>query len=147
MDKTDIVVATATAAATKKAAVSSILFSSMVIFDDPAYIITASVGGFVSMTMAYYDFMNLKAQVEASGKRCIKRMHLELLRAFVVGLIFSLLSFTLMLSSGESIIAHFFDSDIVLGSLPSIWMVLTLIIAINSDGIYMRVKNLIGGKK
>lgn len=147
MEKTEMILAAGAAAAGKKAAFGSALFSSMVIFNDPAYLIVAAVGGFVSMGMAYYDFIMIKEKAKQEERDCIHKLHLELSRAFALGLIFSLLSFTLLLSSGDNIVKYLSNNKLATDTLPSVWMIITIIIATNANGMYLRIKKLLGGSK
>ena len=133
------------AGATQKVVFSSALFGSMILFQDPAYIIVAIVGAFVSMGSAHYDMIKLQNENDDYSKGIT--IFIELSKAFMIGLLFSLLSFLLLLTSGESIVSKYVGKGLITASLPSIWMIATIFLATASVDIYGWVKNKLGGIK
>lgn len=127
------------AVATKKASTIPPIMSSMVIFNDPTYIVIGLIGAFVSMGSAYYDVVTLKKEKELNGKKCIKVIHIELGKAFVLGSIITLLSFMLftgMTKDGyEELGIKWLD-----GMLPSFWFIVTLAISTESTTIWNWLK-------
>ena len=143
MDKEVMV---ATVIATKKTAFSSSLLTSMVIFNDPAYIIIAGLGAFASMGSAWYDFVMEKRRNEKKGKQFLKQMHLELTKAFLIGAIFTVLSFMLFTQVGGEIMKNFINVDWFDKMLPSFWLIFTVALATESVNIWDWFKAKLGGK-
>ena len=143
MDK-EIVVATAIAS--KSTAATSSLLTSMVIFNDPAYIIIAGLGAFVSMGSAHYDFTMEKRRNEKKGKVFLKQMHLELTKAFIVGAIFTVLSFMLLVQVGGEVMKNFINVDWFDKMLPSFWLIFTVALSTESVNIWNWGKSKLGGK-
>lgn len=124
----------------QKSIFSSSLLYSMVIFTDPAYILIAGMGAFVSMGSAHYDLVKLRKAREDSGLKCEKSAFMELSKAFVTGAILTVLSFMLLHQAGgeamESLTGvKWFDK-----MLPSFWLILTVAIATESVTIWDRIK-------
>lgn len=135
----DPVTAGVTAAAiTKKVTLGASLLSTMVIFQDPTYVIIAGLGSFASMASAYYDY-NRKECGECA-------FHKELLKAFLIGSLFTLLSFMLLIHSHASIIEAL-ELDFLKNILPSFWLVLTIALATESVSLWDRVIGYLKEKK
>jgi len=99
------------------------MVGSMVIFQDPTYILIASIGAFVSAASAYGN----------------KQGMAKIVVGFVSGFIISLLSFMLLIHAGDSILNKYMDIDTSM--LPSFWFVLTIIIATESTAILSAIKS------
>jgi len=131
----------------KKAVFSSTLFGSMIIFQDPAYIIIALIGAFVSMGSAHYDLSMLRKMKIKNGEQCEKNIRLELSKAFLIGLLFTMMSFLVFLNGGEKILNYYIGADVLSDVLPSVWMILTLILATGSVSFYGYLQDKIKGIK
>jgi len=124
----------------KKSAFSGSVFYSMIIFTDPAYIIIATLGAFVSMGSAYYDYLTLKKQREGDGEKCEKSLRLELAKAFLAGLIVTVLSFMLFHKAGGDIMQKVTGFTWFKEMLPSFWLILTIALATESVSIWDKAK-------
>jgi hypothetical protein len=131
---------TTAALATKKTAFGSSLLSSMVIFTDPAYIIIAGLGAFVSMGSAYYDFDKARQTALANDEPFTKSKSMELGKAFVIGAIFTLLSFMLFHQVGMEFVADNPYYSWLSNLLPSFWLVVTVALATESVTIWDTAK-------
>ena len=146
MEKEQIIQLAGGAVPAKKAAVSSSMLYSMVIFNDPVYAIIAILGAFISMSSAYYDFMNIKHKKEIEGEKCVKLLHIELGKAFLIGLIITVLSFMLFTNMTQdgfgSLGIKWLDS-----MLPSFWFIFTLALSTEAvtiwDGILNKIKRFV----
>jgi len=131
---TDLIAANA-----EKGAFSSSLLSSMVIFQDPIYLIIATIGAFVSMGSAYYDFSKMKQKKEINHEKCTKTLGTEMLRAFTFGAIITVLSFMLFTRMDKNGF-NALNIPFLNGMLPSFWFIITLIIATESVTIWVKIK-------
>ena len=129
----------------KKSAFSGSLIYSMVIFQDPAYVIIATLGAFVSMGSAHYDYLTLKKQREGEGEKCEKSLYLELSKAFVTGMIVTILSFMLFHKAGGDIMQELTGFVWFKEMLPSFWLILTIALATESVAIWDKVKAKVKG--
>lgn len=120
----------------KSAMGGSAMFSTMVIFDDPAYIIIGLIGAMVSVGSEYYDLVKLRDKVIAKGEECKISIHYDLVKAFIIGLLFTMLSFMFFTQAGEALIKHVFGIGIAVKLLPSFWMLLTIYLSSKSIAIY-----------
>jgi len=145
MEENATVIALSTIA-TKKALFGSSLLGSMVIFQDPAYILIACMGAFVSMGSAHYDFLKLKKAREAQGLKCEKTVWMELSKAFMVGSLFTLLSFMIFHQAGGEAMKSLTGLEWFDVMLPSFWLVLTVAFATEAVTIWDIVKGWIKGK-
>ena len=138
MDKGEAIATVGTAVvAGKKAAVGgSMMFSSMVIFNDPAYLIIGVIGACVSVASEYYDLKKLKRGAEQEGETFVSSIPGNLVKAFIIGLLFTLLSFLFMTQAGEALIKHIFGLGVVVKLLPCFWMIATLLLSTKSIAIY-----------
>lgn len=141
MDK-NITGLTMAAVAVKKSLFSGSVFASMTIFNDPAYIITGVVGAILSMASAHYDFRKLQYEHKIRGEKCNKNLKLMLNKAFIIGFILSMLSFTLFLSVGDELITKALHLEKGGQFLPSLWLLLTMIVSIDSVKIFNYINNI-----
>lgn len=139
--------ATGAVMATKKVAFGSSLLGGMVIFQDPAYFIIATMGAFVSMGSAYYDISKLRKIKARKGEECDKNLIGELGKAFFVGGIFSLLSFLIFLQAGGDAMKSVTGMNWFGKLLPSFWFVLTVALATEAPTIWDKLKAKFIGKK
>ena len=109
----------------QKAALTGTMLGSMVIFNDPTYILIASIGAFVSAASAYADKDNNKIS--------------KILIGFISGFIVSLLSFMLLIHAGDNLLNKYMDIDTSM--LPSFWFVVTIIIATESTSILRAIQS------
>ena len=125
----------------EKTAFGSSMLATMVVFNDPAYVIIASIGAFVSMGSAHYDLSILRRKRELENKKCYRQMFQELSKAFLMGFLVTLLSFLLL----SQTIEHGTVGDItgvkwLDKMLPSFWMILTIAVSTEAVSIWDRVK-------
>jgi len=146
MDENLTVVALSTVA-TKKALFGSSLLGSMIVFQDPAYILIALMGAFVSMGSAHYDLIKLRKHRELQGLVCEKNVFMELTKAFTIGSIFTLLSFMIFHSAGGDAMKSLTGLSWFDSMLPSFWLVFTVALATEAVTIWDKVKNKLLGKK
>jgi len=130
-----------------KAVFSSTLFGSMVIFQDPAYIIIALLSTFVSMGSTHYNYETKKIEVESEGKVCQMSLYLELTKAFVISLPLALLSILMFMNGGEHIINHYVKWEMLKGVLPDVWMTLTILLGVVWIPMFSIIQNWLRGKK
>lgn len=146
--ETNTTIALGAAAAGKKATTvlgASLLYN-MVIFNDPAYIVIAGLGAFVSMASVFYDVQTSKETKKANGEECTARLGLELGKAFLIGAIFTVLSFMIFHEAGGEALKTLFNVDWFHKMLPSFWLILTLALATESVYFFSRIMNLIKGR-
>lgn len=137
MDKNETLLAGASIVAGQKSAVGgSVMFSSMVIFDDPAYIIIGLIGAFISVGSEYYDMYKLKEQAEKENKECNISVVHDLIKAFVIGLIFTILAFLFFIQAGEALLKHAFGLSLMVKLLPSFYMLASIYLSSKSIAIY-----------
>ena len=141
MDKNETIVAVGTViVAGKKSAVGgSMLFSSMVVFNDPAYLIIGFIGALVSVGSEYYDLVKLKRETEQKDEVFISSIPHNLFKAFIIGLLFTILSFLFLTQAGEALIKHVFGLGVVIKLLPSFWMIGTIYLSTKSIAIYNKL--------
>lgn len=132
--ETNSTLAVGVVAAGKKTALGASLLSSMVIFNDPAYIVIAGLGAFVSMASAFYDVQTSKETKKAKGEECTAKLGLEMGKAFLIGAIFTVLSFMVFNHAGGEAMKSFFNVDWFHKMLPSFWLLFTL--ALSTESVY-----------
>lgn len=132
--ETNATIAAGVIGATKKTALGASLLSSMVIFNDPAYVVIACLGAFTSMASAYYDVQTSKQTKEENGEVCTGRLGLEMFKAFWIGAIFTLLSFMVFSQAGGEALKSMFNVDWFHKMLPSFWLLIT--IALSTESVY-----------
>ena len=137
MDKNETIITGATIIAGQKSAVGgSMVFSSMVIFNDPAYIIIGLIGAMVSVGSEYYDLIKMREEETDQCKVCRVSIGHNLFKAFLIGLLFTMMSFMFFTQAGESLIKHVFGLSVATKLLPSFWMILTIYLSTKSIAIY-----------
>ncbi|MBT8349088.1 MAG: hypothetical protein HKP62_06570 [Sulfurovum sp.] len=134
---TEVAITTATAYKTTVFG-SSALLSNMVIFNDIGYIIIGIIGCIASMMSESYDYTRAKRIKEKNGEECIRNYLSSISMAFVIGILFTLASFMILNIIGEQIISYVTGMDLVVKLTPSIWMILTLIMATKAVKIYSK---------
>ena len=141
MDKTEAITVASTAViAGKRSAVGgSMLFSSMVVFQDPTYIVIGLIGALVSVGSEYYDLRKLEDLATKNDEEFDASIGQSLFRAFVIGLLFTLLSFIFLTQAGESLIKHIFGLGVAVKLLPSFWMIGTIYLSTKSIAIYNKL--------
>jgi len=140
MDKNETIVSLgAVIAGHKSAAGGSMLFSSMVIFNDPAYLIIGVIGALVSVGSEYYDLKRLQRKSEHEGSVFIESIPMNLFKAFVIGLLFTIMSFLFLTQAGEAMIKHIFGLGVMVKLLPSFWMIGTVYLSTKSIAIYNKL--------
>ncbi len=146
MDNTEAIAVASTAVVVgKKSAVGgSMLFSSMVIFQDPTYIVIGLIGAFVSVGSEYYDLKKLEKDTAISVKKNGLSIPQHLVKAFVIGLLFTIMSFIFLMQVGESLIKHIFGLGVAVKLLPSFWMVGTIYLSTKSIAIYSAMSKKMG---
>jgi len=133
------------ATVTTKTIMSSTLFGSMIIFNDPAYIIVALVGATLAMVSAYSEIIHKNFHNEdnqepiALSVSCVVT---EMIKTFVIGLLISLLSFMFFIEYGDDIVLKHLSKDIARLA-PSMWMGITLLLSSFSIFLYNKVVNMI----
>jgi len=113
-----------------KAVFSSTIFGSMVIFQDPAYIIVALLSTAVSMMSTHYNFVMKKRRVEGEGKTCQMSLSLELTKAFVISLPMALLSILVFMNGGERVVNHYVKWEMLQSVIIDIWIVATILLGL-----------------
>lgn len=124
---------------------ASLLYN-MVIFNDPAYIVIACLGAFVSMASVFYDVQTSKETKKAKGEECTAKLGLEMFKAFWVGAIFTVLSFMIFHQAGGEALKSLFQVDWFHKMLPSFWLLLTLALATESVYFFTKMMNIFKGK-
>ncbi len=138
MDKGEATATAVTAiiAGKKSAFGGSLLFSSMVIFEDPAYLIIGLIGAFFSVLSEYYDLVKIKREKKQQGQECIASIWQNLIKAFILGLLFTIGSFLILNQVGNELVKHYTGMTIIVKILPSFWMIFTLWMSTKSIAIY-----------
>ena len=141
MDKNETIIAIGTMVASQKqtALSGSYILSSMVVFNDPSYIIIGIIGAIVSAMSHHYDIQKEKALCVITNTPFTKIPKAEVLKALIIGFLFTIAFFLFVNDAGEATIKHFIGIDIVSKLLPSFYMVLTLYLSTLSIGIYDKV--------
>jgi NhaP-type Na+/H+ or K+/H+ antiporter len=118
----------------QKASLTGSMLGSMIIFNDPTYIIIAGIGAFVSAASAYHNHEKDK----------VRKIIIGLISGFSI----SLLSFMLLIHAGDSLLKNYLNVNTEM--LPSFWFVLTIIIATEAttimSGIKRKIRKLSGGE-
>ena len=139
---------TVAAIAMKKAAFGgSSLLGGMIIFQDMSYIAIALMGAFVSVGSAYYDINKMKEKKKKKNEPCVINTKNELLKAWGIGFLFSLLSFLLFLQVGGEVMKKMSGVDWFNDMLPSFWLVLTVALATEAPTMWDKAKTKLIGKK
>lgn len=145
MDRNETIITGVSIVAGQKSAIGgSMMFSTMVIFDDPAYIIIGLIGAMVSVGSEYYDLIKLKEKRAKEGEECMISIGHDLIKAFIIGLLFTMLSFMFFTQAGETLINHVFGLGIAVKLLPSFWMLLTIYLSSKSIAIYNSLSSRMG---
>ncbi len=145
MDKNETILTGASLIAGQKSAVGgSVMFSSMVIFDDPAYIIIGLIGAMVSVGSEYYDLSKMKQEAEKENRECKISIGIDLVKAFVIGLLFTVLAFLFFIQAGEALLKHAFGLSVVVKLLPSFYMLASIYLSSKSIAIYNALSRKMG---
>lgn len=141
MDKNETIIAITSMVASQKqtALTGSYILSSMVVFNDPSYVIIGVIGAVVSTMSHHYDIQKEKALSLIDDTPFYKTTSLEVVKAFLIGFLFTIAFFLFMNQVGESIIKHYIGIEIISKLMPSFYMVLTLYLSTLSIGIYDKV--------
>lgn len=85
----------------KASGMGSGLFGSMAIFQDPAYLTVATMGGVIALFLAWYDIDMEKRKLGIDFKKSIK---FETIKAFIIGFTFSLLIFVALVLHSDDVV-------------------------------------------
>jgi len=125
-------VALTTTAAQKAGLGGSLLFSSMAVFQDPAYFVIAVIGAFLSLALAWYDVEMEKRQSTLAATPFIKSVPMELLKAAGIGFLFSFVLFLSLMHFGDQLLEHFIGIADIPKVLPALSMAITLFLSTKS---------------